>query len=135
MKKLKTILLVEDDTIAAIVCKRTIELNNYAENILIKGNGKEAIRYIQELIKENKPLPDVILLDINMPVMNGWDFLNEYEQVLKETNHPPPLIFILSSTANPDDFSKATLYECVKDFIPKPFKKEHISLIESYLEN
>ncbi len=134
MKKFNSILLVEDDPIAIIVCDRIIKLNNFTDNLITKENGKEALKYIQSLLQENKPLPEVILLDINMPIMNGWDFLNEYETLLNKIESPP-LIFILSSTADPNDFSKATLYSFVKDFIPKPFNKEHLILIESYFEN
>ena len=135
MKKINSILLVEDDSIAAIVCKRTIEINNCAESIVVKENGKEAIKYIIDLITNKDVLPEIILLDINMPVMNGWDFLHEFNNLQLAKEQIPPLIFILSSTANPEDFTKATLFNCVKDFIPKPFKKEHLNLIESYTEN
>lgn len=134
MKKFNSILLVEDDPIAIIVCDRIIKLNNFTDNLITKENGKEALKYIQSLLQENKPLPEVILLDINMPIMNGWDFLNEYETLLDKIANPP-MIFILSSTADPNDFSKTTLYNFVKDFIPKPFNKEHLSLIESYCED
>ena len=134
MTKFNSILLVEDDAIATIVCERVLKINNYTNNIISKENGKEAIKYIQTLLNNNEPLLEVILLDINMPVMNGWDFLQEYETLITQIKQPP-LVFILSSTANPEDYSKATLFYFVKDFIPKPFKIEHLKLIDSYKEN
>ena len=70
------------------------------ESFLIFKNGKEAYDHLSIIIKENKSLPDIILLDINMPIMNGWQFLDEIIKI----NIPKELkIFIVSSSENPED--------------------------------
>jgi CheY-like chemotaxis protein len=60
-----------------------------------------------------------------MPVMNGWDFLEEFESI-KETLPQMPRIFILSSTVDPEDYNKAKSYSAVEDFISKPLSKESL---------
>jgi CheY-like chemotaxis protein len=63
-----------------------------------------------------------------MPVMNGWDFLEEYENI-KATLHRLPRIFILSSTVDPEDYKRAKSYTSVEDFISKPLSKENLDRI------
>jgi CheY-like chemotaxis protein len=63
-----------------------------------------------------------------MPVMNGWDFLEELEQI-KDTLPPLPRIFILSSTVDPEDFSRAKSFSTVEDFISKPLDKDYLDTI------
>ncbi|GMV78444.1 MAG: response regulator [Chitinophagaceae bacterium] len=128
MPKFKNILLVEDDAITKLVCERIIKIYDFSENIVFKENGKEAIDYIQELLTAQQPLPEIIFLDINMPVMNGWEFLKEYEKLLTQCSHTPQ-IFILSSTANPEDFVSANSFKTVNSVLAKPLTKEHLDNI------
>ena len=128
MTKFKKILLIEDDPITILVCDRILKMTGFGETIVSKINGQEAIDYLHTLIELNEPLPDVIFLDINMPVMNGWDFLNEYNLIDYKLNTYPK-IYILSSTADPEDTKKATSYNCVVGSISKPLKKEHLDAI------
>ncbi|HMZ46578.1 MAG TPA: response regulator [Chitinophagaceae bacterium] len=125
MAKFKQVLLIEDDAITIMLCERILRLNNFAETIITKQNGQEAIEFIQELIQYNKPIPEICFLDINMPIMNGWDFLNEFEKIKMQLGTPMQ-IYILSSTANPEDFIKATTFKTVTGTLPKPLCKEHL---------
>lgn len=119
MTKFKNVLLVEDDPITILVCERIIKINHFAENVVSKSNGLEGLNFILNLIETNQPLPDIIFLDINMPIMNGWDFLNELAGK-KNLVNKIPVVYILSSTVDPEDFKKAESYECVKKTISKP---------------
>jgi CheY-like chemotaxis protein len=89
-------------------------------------NGKFAIEQLSEIQqKDPAKLPDYILLDINMPIMNGWEFLDEY----KRLNLDPlgkSKIFIISSSVFSNDINKARSYPLVKDFISKPLNVEKI---------
>ncbi len=89
-------------------------------------NGKFAIDQLVEIQrKDPEKLPDYILLDINMPIMNGWEFLDEY----KRLNIDPAgkcKIFIISSSVFSNDINKARSYPLVKDFISKPLNVEKI---------
>jgi len=128
MTKFKKILLIEDDPITILVCDRILKMTGFGETIVSKINGQEAIDYLHNLIELNEPLPEVIFLDINMSVMNCWDFLNEFQLI---DNHliKIPKVYILSSTADPEDTKKAHSYSCVIGSISKPLKKEHLDAI------
>lgn len=129
MNKFKQVLLVEDDAITIMLCERILKLNYFADTIISKKNGQEALDFLEELIQYNKPIPEVIFLDINMPVMNGWDFLYEFENLKKQLSNNAQ-IYILSSTANPEDFIKASSFKSVCGTLPKPLSKEHLVEIE-----
>ncbi|MFN4005902.1 MAG: response regulator [Chitinophagaceae bacterium] len=129
MAKFNNVLLVEDDPITVLVCERIIKMTGFSEVVNTMDNGKDAIEFIKEKIaSDHKNLPDVIFLDINMPIMNGWEFLQHFDTI-KEQLPKLPQIFILSSTVDPEDFKRAASYPTVKNFISKPLIKEHLDEI------
>jgi len=129
MGRFKNVLLVEDDPITILVCDRIIKMNSFAANVKSCENGKVALDYLKEATSEvDGETPEIIFLDINMPVMNGWDFLEEFEKI-KNTLSTVPRIFILSSTVDPEDYNKAKSYSLVEDFISKPLSKESLDNI------
>jgi len=119
------VLLVEDDPITILVCKRTIEIAGFANNVKSVINGQEAIDYL----RESTDIPDLILLDLNMPILNGWEFLEWFIVWVKDAVKVPA-VYILSSTVDPEDQKKAMEYSSVKGFISKPLTKEHLSNLE-----
>jgi CheY-like chemotaxis protein len=123
-----TICLIDDDRIYQFTAKRIIELVNPAQKVLGFYNGQEAIDFFRQPGLTNHDLPDIIFLDINMPVMNGWDFLEELESI-KDTFQQLPRIYILSSTVDPEDYKKATAFSLVENFISKPLSKESLEKI------
>jgi len=127
MAKFTDVLLVEDDPITIMVCERIIKMTSFAEKVTSCQNGKIAFDYLLSL-RENGIVPKIIFLDINMPVMNGWDFLSEFDKV-KSDFKELPYIYLLSSTVDPEDFLKAKNYLLVKDFISKPLSKEILEKI------
>ena len=130
MVKFTDVLLVEDDPITIMVCDRIMKMTFFAKNVTSCENGKIALDYLLK-IRESGPTPKIIFLDINMPVMNGWDFLEDY--VMKYSDRlPDTKVVIVSSTVNPEDFSKANKYHLVIDFINKPLTIEGM---EELMEN
>ncbi len=127
MAKFTDVLLVEDDPITIMVCERIIKMTLFAENVKSCLNGKIALDYLLS-IKQNEALPKIIFLDINMPVMNGWDFLTELDKV-KSYFKELPDIYLLSSTVDPEDYTKAKDFLIVKGFISKPLSKEALEKI------
>jgi CheY-like chemotaxis protein len=127
MAKFSEVLLVEDDPITVMVCDRIIKLSSFAEKVTSCENGKIAIDFLSSLQQNNK-IPAIIFLDINMPVMNGWDFLEEFE-VLKQQFLELPRIYLLSSTVDPEDYKKAKNFSLVEDFISKPLSRESLQNI------
>jgi CheY-like chemotaxis protein len=102
----------------------------FAEEVVTAKNGKEGLNYFSSFFsRTNTSIPEeppqLIFLDLNMPVMNGWDFLEEY--LMKYSDRlPNTKVVIVSSTVNPEDFSRANRYELVIDFINKPLTVEGI---------
>jgi len=127
MTKFTEVLLVEDDPITIMVCDRIIKMLSFAEKVTSCENGKIAIDFLNAL-EEKEKMPPIIFLDINMPVMNGWDFLEEFEKVRSNFENLPK-IYLLSSTVDPEDYKKAKKFSLVQDFISKPLSKEALEKI------
>ena len=121
-----SVLLVDDDEINNFISIKLIKKALLNTEIMACLNGKFAIDTLMEIQKTDPAkMPDYILLDINMPIMNGWEFLDEY----KRLNIDPEgkcKIFIISSSVFSNDINKARSYPLVKDFISKPLNVEKI---------
>jgi CheY-like chemotaxis protein len=127
-KELKNIILVDDDEIMVYLTKRLVDKTDLAELSQVFGNGKELIDFLKQ--NHNKPdlLPEVIFLDLFMPVMDGWEFLEEYDQI-KPTLSKEITIYIITSSVSPADFNKAKNNKYVSDYVVKPMNKEQFNFI------
>jgi CheY-like chemotaxis protein len=128
------VLIIDDDPILIMVCTRLMKITGFSEEVMAAREGKEAVEMLKNLIGQPaEALPAVILLDINMPVMNGWEFLEEYLQIIDQFNAIIP-VFMLSSTIDQADFDKAKSYHVVKGFYSKPLTKENLYEIEGLVK-
>jgi len=121
MSKIKSVCIIDDDKVYTFGVKKIIK-NYLPENKIIAfENGKKAIEGIQKMVSSGEELPDLILLDIDMPEMNGWEFLNEFESIRSEISKKIE-IFVISSRidANKQELYKVEWDEKVSDFIKKP---------------
>ena len=121
--KQHTICLIDDDRIYQFTAKKIIESTGLGKHILSFYNGDEAITYLQEHIKNVDLLPDIIFLDINMPVMDGWQFLETFK-ILQPKVSKPILIYMVSSSVDDCDIKKSKEYFNVTDYIIKPINRE-----------
>ncbi len=124
MKKLNCILLIDDNAHTNFFNKRIIQKLGLADEVIAVENGKLGLDYITRQGKYNDsekryPKPDLIFLDINMPVMDGWEFLNEYQNLPAEQKGKI-LIIMLTTSPNPDDMEKALSLPDVTAFKRKP---------------
>jgi len=140
LEKLNRVLCVNDNDITLFILKRTLSKSNFTEQTTETKDGFQALNYCQELIDNNEHFsgnyPKVIFLDLHMPVMDGWEFLerysNEIRPFFKETN-----IVITSQSVDNDDSIRAKSYPFVVDFLKEPITvayllKLHESLMEGY---
>ncbi|MCU0415785.1 MAG: response regulator [Cytophagaceae bacterium] len=122
MKEKVTICIVDDDEIFQFITKKTFERLNRTDDLYIFSNGEEAIQFFQSHTELH---PDVIFVDINMPIMDGWDFMDALETM----NMKYPQVFIVSSSIDDKDLSKAKAMPLVKDYITKPLDEQTIRYI------
>lgn len=123
MNTVKNLLLIDDDEIFTFMTKLIIEKTNLAEQIKVFANGQEAIDFLKQSVTHNEMLPDIIFLDLSMPVLDGWGFLDEYI-MLKPQFGKKITLYIISSSVSPGDHERAKKYSDVSDFIVKPMSKD-----------
>ena len=113
------IALVDDDKIFQLTASRTIQATKVTDRILQFENGEEALRFLKHHQDQAHQLPDYIFLDINMPFVDGWMFLDDYETLKKHL--PKPIsIYMVSSSIDPRDIDRAKRNNNVKDYVVKP---------------
>lgn len=115
----KHIFIIDDDPISIIILKKNLELIAVFEEMATFSNGKDAFNHLEkEYIKDEKY---VIFLDLNMPEMNGWEFLNKAEQLITSQN---TTIYLLTSSINKADMEKAKQFSLIEKYLSKPISKE-----------
>ncbi|RYU96140.1 response regulator [Emticicia agri] len=130
MNKINTAWIIDDDKILTYVLQRIMGTVDSFANIEIFPNGKEAINQLAVARKNPESLPDIILLDLNMPVMDGWQFLDEFEKINLDKKIS---LYIVSSSIDTHDHNKAKKYKTVADFLIKPIGKKQIEqMVESH---
>lgn len=121
MSTRRSICIIDDDKVYTFGIKKIIKNHLPENNVTTFENGKVALEGILKAQEENIPLPDYILLDIDMPEMNGWDFLKEFEKIRKGLNKKIEVYVISSRVENQNhEIFKMEWDEKVADFIPKP---------------
>jgi CheY-like chemotaxis protein len=129
---LDLILCVDDDPITLMLCKKVITKTSFSSTIATAKNGEEALQYFDSIIDKNDEtkLPQLIFLDLNMPVMDGWEFLDNFS-TNKYSSVNSTKIVVLSSTIDPEDFEKSKKYKMVIDFLSKPITTNMLTYLES----
>lgn len=117
------LLVIDDDDINIFIISKIVEKTGYNVQICAKHNGQLAIDYIKELVDNNQALPHLVLIDINMPILNGWEFIEAYEALNLNVNND---MYMLSSSVYENDIEKAKSYKSVKGFISKPLSIDRL---------
>lgn len=127
MKKIDIACIIDDDQIYVFGVKKLLNVAGYTKNLLVFHNGEEAIKYMTPIIGSEQ-MPDVILLDIDMPVMDGWEFLNEFTKIKPKLNKAVT-IYMVSSSIHDEDIKRAKQYDDVADYIIKPISYDDLKRI------
>lgn len=118
------LLVIDDDDINIFIIKKIVEKTGFKVDMIAKTNGQLAIDYLKQNLNSGERLPHLVLIDINMPVLNGWEFLDAYD-LLNVTQKID--MYMLSSSVYENDIEKAKTYKIVKGFISKPLSIERLT--------
>jgi CheY-like chemotaxis protein len=136
---LDSILCIDDDPITLMLCKMVIKKALFSNEIATSKNGEVALQYFNTLnqLDSNgefkKKQPQLIFLDLNMPVMGGWEFLDSFS-TSDYAAYNTTKVIILSSTIDPEDLKKSKKYPMVIDFLSKPISKEMLEYVKSIID-
>ncbi|WP_179351544.1 response regulator [Winogradskyella vidalii] len=126
MNKIDIACIIDDNPIFIFGAKRMMELSNFCNSFMVFKNGQEAINNLKVLMSSGESIPEIILLDINMPIMDGWQFLDEFTTI---ESHKLITIYIVSSSIDPVDMNRAKHYENVSNYIIKPISLETLNTL------
>lgn len=122
---MKQLLIIDDDAVSVLILKKMLINAGFLDNSMIFKNGNEAINFLNSNYKSIEKY--FIFLDINMPIMNGWEFLEEIEPKINTENFS---VYLLTSSTSEQDIIKSKNYKSIKKFISKPVAKEILSEIK-----
>ena len=125
-KAIDRVMLVDDNDTDNFISKRIIEITGFAEEVEVKNSGKSALEYLEEKKEDLESLPEVIFLDINMPIVDGFVFLYEFEKFSEYLKNKCKVI-ILSSSDNKRDIDKIINNDHVIKFITKPLTENALN--------
>jgi CheY-like chemotaxis protein len=129
-KKYYAVMLVDDNEIDNLINQKMIEASNICEHIFIHSGAKSAIEFLKNIEKLAKGpvdlyLPQIIFLDIDMPLMDGFQFLDEFER-LSESIRKHCKVVMLTSSLNPQDMNKAKKNQFVLKYLNKPLTQDNL---------
>lgn len=123
-----SVCIIDDDHIFIYGVKRLIEETSFCENLQVYQNGEDALEELKDSVNRGGSLPSIIFLDLNMPMMTGWEFLDEYLQIEKE-DPTKSNVYIVSSSVDPKDLLRLKDYSIVRNYILKPVTVDDLQSI------
>lgn len=129
MKRIKKVLVIDDDQINNIIFKKLSVITDFADEVVTYISAVDGLDYLQTLQKNNEEPPSLIFLDIRMPIVNGWEFLEKF-QYFKDQYFKDTSIYMLTSSSDQSDVNKAKNFPIVNDYIVKPLSVEALNEIK-----
>ncbi|SDE95854.1 Response regulator receiver domain-containing protein [Pricia antarctica] len=115
--------IIDDDAIAIFGLKRALKSIGFTPDLSVFENGLEALEKFEKLLENGSELPSLIFIDLNMPVMDGWDFMEEFTKLIPSQKDMPE-IYIMTSSMDFKDVEKAKTYGLEDNYLIKPISKE-----------
>ena len=133
MSKPFILCIIDNDEVYQYTVTRSIKSHQLVKKVLIFSDGEQAMQFLINNIADNENIPDIIFLDISMPIMDGWQFLEEYVK-LKPRISKPIIIYVITSSLDPVDYEQAKKISEISDYIVKPIKPDMLKDIIENLE-
>ncbi len=131
--QIKKVLIIDDDEISNFITSSILEQSHKVNEMKVVESADEGISYLNELIEEKLELPNLILLDIKMPVKSGWDFIEDFKNIASNKRKGVRIV-MLSSSVYPDDVYKAKTFKEVSGYVSKPITSEKLDdIIVDYI--
>jgi len=127
------ICIVDDDDVYQFTITKSIQSQKLAKKILAFSDGEEALQFMIDNLAQADNIPDIIFLDINMPKMNGFEFMENFVKIKPNVGKPVE-VFMVSSSVDPKDLERAKEISEISDYIVKPIYSEQIASIIEELE-
>jgi CheY-like chemotaxis protein len=134
MKKINTFCIVDDDDLYQFTTTLLLKNTDLVNKIIVFSNGLKAINFLKEEMGNIENIPDILLLDINMPVMDGWEFLEEY-LLIKHMMPKTVVIYMVSSSVDDRDILKAKSISALSGYLIKPISSENIMKVITEILN
>ena len=128
MKVKDSVCIIDDDHIFIYGVKRLMEETSFCDNLLVYQNGQDAIDDLKDKVTKGLNLPSIIFLDLNMPLMTGWEFLDEYLQIDGQ-DPTESKVYIVSSSIDPKDLLRIKDYHVISNYILKPVTSDDLQNI------
>ncbi len=130
IKKVQKAFIIDDDEVYIYAIKRLIKIQNLCEELFVFTDGQQAVDYLFEHKDDGTPMPDLILIDVNMPVLDGWGFIEEFQKIDSNLTKNTKL-FMVSSSIDPRDVKKAKAIPMIIKYIFKPITFEELKEVFS----
>ena len=122
---MNVVCVVDDDDVYRFTIEKYIQMLSSTTRVISFADGEEALDYFKENLDTEENLPEIVLLDVNMPIMDGWDFLNEYERIKSRLNKEIR-VYLVSSSTDERDQNCSRNYPSVRDYLVKPIDEKYL---------
>lgn len=129
--KYERVLLIDDNEIDNFINERIITTSRFSRTVEVAASGQEGLDLLNKKLEQEQPLPEMIFLDLNMPLMDGFQFLEEFEKLTKEhegLKEQVP-VMVLSSSISPADLERASVNPFVHKYLNKPLNQRYLDAI------
>ncbi len=128
MARFAHVLLVDDNEIDNFINERIIVSSGFCANVVVKFSADAALEYLREVSSDPAQVPDVIFLDLNMPVKDGFGFLADFAS-LNDNVKSKSKVIVLSSSISPDDINRASVNPHVYKYLNKPLSEKYLEAV------